>query len=281
MILEIPTFLKWAGGKRRILDTLSPLFPTEVRRYFDPFLGGGSVFFFVQQQYRPSFSMISDLNEDLINTYIDVRDNPAELLKSLKLFKKRDSEDFYYRTRKDFNAKKIIAVERSAAFIYMNKTCYSGLFRVNSKNEFNVPYGRYKNAQVFDEGNILAASVLLQGVEIKHQDYRKILDLIEEDDFIYLDPCYDPIKKTSFVQYTPERFSDNDRTNLASFVTGAQLSGAKILLSNNNASKVRQLYKKSSGFQLHRITAPRSLGARVGADSEIVELAIRNYTSVL
>lgn len=271
---KIPVFLKWAGGKRRILDALVPLFPQKIDRYFEPFLGGGSVFFFVKQNYNPSFSMISDLNEDLVNVYRDVRDNPLQLLKSLQSFKRNDSSAFYYQTRKNFNSKKITEIERSAAFIYMNKTCYSGLFRVNSRNEFNVPYGNYKNPEVFDKETILLASRLLQGVRIEHQDYRSTLGFLRHDDFVYLDPCYDPITKTSFVQYTPDRFSESDRENLAAFVMSARAKGAKVLLSNNDMAKVRKLYP---GFHLHRIEAPRSLGARVGAQGMIVELAIRNY----
>ncbi len=275
---KVPTFLKWAGGKRRILNALQPLFPKKIERYFEPFLGGGSMFFYVMQKYRPSFATISDINADLVEVYKTVRDNPHELIKKLKGFKKKDSEEFYYRTRDLFNQKKLQGTERSAAFIYMNKTAYSGLFRVNSKNEFNVPYGRYKNAEVFDEETLSQASTLLQGVEIKCQDYRDILGEIQDEDFIYLDPCYDPIKKTSFVQYTPEKFSKSDRERLSRFVLSAQKRGAKVLLSNNNVSRVKRLYP---GFYFHPINAPRSLGARVGAKSEVIELAIKNYASVV
>ncbi|MHB1086861.1 MAG: DNA adenine methylase [Minisyncoccota bacterium] len=276
---NIPTFLKWAGGKRRILDKLEPLFPQQIERYFEPFLGGGSVFFFVRQKFDPSYSMISDVNLNLISTYRDVRDNPKQLLRALRKFKLRDSSDYYYDVRVAFNAQKITGVERSAAFIYMNKTCYSGLYRVNSRNEFNVPYGKYKNAEIFDEDTIERASELLQGVHIECQDYRNIVKHVGSDDFVYLDPCYDPKTKTSFVQYTPERFSDSDRENLADFVLQVQQRGAKVLLSNNNLARVRELYQHP-GFTLHKITAPRSLGARVGAKSKVVELAIRNYVSV-
>lgn len=274
MDYKIPTFLKWAGGKRRILETLEPLFPKSIDRYFEPFLGGGSVFFFVKQKYNPSFSMISDINQDLVSAYSDVRDRSNELLKSLQFYRKNDSEDFYYKTRKDFNSGRLNGLKRSAAFIYMNKTCYSGLFRVNSKNEFNVPYGKYKNATIYSEKDILLASKLLQGVKIIHQDYRKISPLIKREDFIYLDPCYDPLKKTSFVQYTPEKFSETDRDDLSRFVMGAKKDGARILLSNNDIPEMKVLYKT---FNFHHILAPRSLGSRVGADKEILELALRNF----
>jgi DNA adenine methylase len=270
----LPTFLKWAGGKRRILDSLQPLLPKTIGRYFEPFLGGGSMFFFIKKNYNPRYSCISDINADLVQVYTDVRDRPREMLSELTRLKKRDSEEFYYDVRGAFNAGKLKGIKRSAAFVYMNKTCYSGLYRVNSKNEFNVPYGRYKKAQIFQKEVILEASYLLQGVDIVHQDYRYTADNVRSGDFVYLDPCYDPIKKTSFVQYTPQRFSDNDRIQLGIYVREVQRQGANILLSNNDLPEVRALY---SDLTVHEIRAPRSLGASVGADKEIVELAISNF----
>jgi len=271
----LPTFLKWAGGKRRILAALEPLFPEKIDRYFEPFLGGGSVFFYIKEHYDPKFCMISDINADLVLAYKIVRDDPQSLLKELVKFKNRDSSEFYYRTRDKFNSGYLKGVVRAASFIYMNKACYSGLFRVNSRNEFNVPYGNYKRATMFDKETILHASSLLQGVHIEHLDYRAVSKQICKGDFVYLDPCYDPIKRTSFVQYTPDKFSDMDRQNLASFVKEIDRKGGKVLLSNNDLEAVRELYPTK--FNFGQITAPRSLGARLGADSKIVELAISNY----
>ena len=271
---KIPTFLKWAGGKRRILKDLELLFPKKFNSYFEPFLGGGSFFFFIKEKYNPKFSVISDINEDLILTYKAVRDNPEELIKYLNYFKKNDSSDFFYKTRSKFNSKIIKGIKRCAAFIYLNKTCYNGLFRVNSKNEFNVPYGKYNNPEIFNMENIFHASKLLQGVIIKHQDYRDILKEVSPKSFVYLDPCYDPIKRTSFVSYTPKTFSDSDRIFLADFVHKLKMKGANVLLSNNDLLEVRKLYPT---FYIDQIFAPRSIGARMSDRKKIMELAIHNY----
>lgn len=275
-IPSLPMFLKWAGGKRRILKDLEPLFPERVERYFEPFLGAGCVFFFVKQKYQPRSSMISDVNADLIQTYKTVRDAPDELMHFLKYFKRNNSEEFYYKVRKDFNAHAFEGHKRSAAFIYLNKTCYNGLYRVNLKNEFNVPYGRYESPEVYASEEIMRASELLQGVKIECQDYKAILPSMQKDDFAYLDPCYDPIKRTSFVQYTPDRFSVSDRLDLFEFITAAKDRGAKILLSNNNIPEMRKLYTKPK-FKIHEIAALRSVGSKKESREKVVELAISSY----
>lgn len=270
-MIKIPTFLKWAGGKRRILNKLENLFPKKINRYFEPFLGAGAVFFFVKQKYNPKFCMISDINKDLIDTFIAARDNPAKLISYLKYFKKKNSEKFYYETREKFNKYKIKKLKRAAAFIYLNKNCFNGLYRVNSKNEFNVPYGKYKNPEIFEEKNIYFASNLLQGVKIKHQDYRRIKKQIKIGDFIYLDPCYDPIKKTSFANYTPERFCVADRLELAKFIKASRRKRANIVLSNNNLPEIKRIY---SNFKITEILASRSINANPVGRGKVKELVI-------
>lgn len=271
---KIPTFLKWAGGKRRILNDLVKLMPAKFDSYFEPFLGGGAAFFFIKEVFNPKKIVISDINEDLILTYKAVRDFPEELIKNLKYFKKNNSSDFFYKVRSKFNLKKFIGVKRCAAFIYLNKTCYNGLFRVNSKNEFNVPYGKYNNPEIFSKENILYASKLLKRVIIKHQDYRKIVKDVSSGSFVYLDPCYDPIKRTSFVSYTPKNFSDSDRVFLADFVHKLKEKGADVLLSNNDLVAVRELYPN---FFIDEIFAPRSIGSRASDRKKVMELAIHTY----
>lgn len=273
-MIKIPTFLKWAGGKRRILKELEQLFPSKIERYFEPFLGAGAVFFLVKQKYNPKFCMISDINRDLIDTFIVVRDNPAKLISYLKYFKKRHSKNFYYKIREKFNHHKINGLNRSAAFIYLNKTCFNGLYRVNSKNEFNVPFGEYKNPEIFNEKNIYIANQLLQGVKIKKQDYKRIKELVEIDDFVYLDPCYDPIKKTSFTNYTPKRFCEADRIELVEFIRILRKKRVNILLSNNNLPEVRKLY---SDLKIRKILAPRSINADPLGRKKAIELAISNF----
>jgi len=275
-IFALPIFLKWAGGKRRILKNLEPLFPERVERYFEPFLGAGSIFFFIKQKYRPRFSLISDANADLIQTYKTVRDAPDRLINFLKYFKKNNSEEFYYKVRKDLNEHAFEDHKRSAAFIYLNKTCYNGLYRVNLKNEFNVPYGRYESPEIYSSEGIMKASELLQGVQIECQDYQAILPSVKKGDFVYLDPCYDPIKRTSFVHYTPDRFSISDRNDLFEFIATAKNRGAKILLSNNNIPEIRKLYTMPK-FKIHEIEAFRSVGSKKGSRDKVIELAISSY----
>lgn len=273
MPIKIPTFLKWAGGKRRLISELEKLFPNKIERYFEPFLGGGSMFFYIKQKYNPKFSMISDINQDLIDTYKSVRDNPKELIKQLKYFKKNNSIKFYYKTRERFNCQKLKGIKRCAAFIYLNKTCFNGIYRVNSKNEFNVPYGKHKNPEVFNENIILYASELLQGVEIVRKDYRNIKDYARKDDFVYLDPCYDPLKKTSFANYTPKRFCELDRIELAKFVRYLKIKGVNVLLSNNDLPEIKKLY---SDFKIIKILAPRCINSNGNGRGKVIELAISN-----
>ena len=269
---KMPTFLKWAGGKRRILPLIEQFFPKKFERYFEPFLGGGSVFFYIKEKYNPSECIISDTNRDLINTYLHVRDCPRELIKELSLFKKDHSKEFYYTVRERFNKFKYDEVERSAAFIYLNKTCFNGLYRVNRKNEFNVPFGQLKNPGIYDEETIYAASNLLGNkVKIRHQDYGAVLKSAEKNDFVYLDPCYDPIKKTSFANYTPIRFSEADRNVLYAFIENLRKRGTKVVLSNNDIPQIRSLY---SGYKISEILAPRFIGSKASYRSNLTELVI-------
>jgi DNA adenine methylase len=272
---DIPTFLKWAGGKRRLLDKLEPFLPEKINAYFEPFLGGGAFFFFVMQKLKPRKAFISDLNENLVETFKSVRDNPAKLIKQLEKFKSQHSETFYYGLRKAFNQHEVKGIARSAAFIYLNKACYSGIYRVNSKNEFNVPYGKYKNTSFFTNEALMRASSLLRNVEIYHSDYRSILPQTASGDFVYLDPCYDPINKTSFVQYTPERFKLEDRIALSEFVNKLDERGVSVLLSNNDIAPVRKMY---SHLKIEKLSAPRSLSYRWAHSKGVVsEIAIHNY----
>lgn len=270
--MEIPTFLKWAGGKRRLIEQLDSSIPRKIDGYYEPFLGGGSMFFYIKQKYNPEFCVLSDINKDLIETFKAVRDNPKELIRFLRYFKGKNSEEFYYFIRKKFNELKIQGIRRSAAFIYLNKTCYNGLYRVNSKNEFNVPHGKYKNPEIFNKETILKASQLLQGVIIKNQDYREIIDSVNEKDFVYLDPCYDPVKKTSFANYTPKRFCETDRIELAKFMRILKNRSVGVVLSNNNIPEVKNLYLD---FEIKEILASRSINSNPNGRGKITELVIK------
>lgn len=278
-MIKIPTFLKWAGGKRKILLEIDKHIPFKINRYYEPFLGGGSVFFYIKQKYNPKFCMISDVNKDLIDSYINVRDNPKKLMQLLKYFKKNNSKKFYYKIRKLFNEHKIEGIKRSAAFIYLNKTCFNGLYRVNSKDEFNVPYGKHKNPEIFNEETILFASELLQGVKIIRQDYEKIKRFVKKGDFVYLDPCYDPLKKTSFANYTPKKFSSEDNKRLSMFVAELNGKDVKVLFSNNITENVKRYYKKEDGFKQIIIYSFRSVGSREDYRGIMPEFLIKNYSS--
>lgn len=270
----IPTFLRWAGGKRRILPLIEKFFPEKIDRYFEPFLGGGSVFFYVKQKYNPSRCLISDTNLDLVNTYIHVRDEPERLLKYLAKYRIKNNEDFYYKTRQRFNDKKIKGVERSAVFIYLNKTCFNGLYRVNRQNKFNVPYGQLKNPKIADKIAIFEASNLLRdNVEIRHQDYSSVINQAKKNDFIYLDPCYDPIKRTSFTSYTPDKFSEKDREKLHNFIETLRKKGSRVVLSNNDVKAVRSLYL-APNYRIKEIQAPRYIGSKGLYRSSVSELVI-------
>jgi len=273
-MVRIPAFLKWAGGKRNLIQQIKPFLPEKVDRYFEPFLGGGSMFFYIKQIYSPKYCLISDINADLIQTYIHVRDKPKELIELFKVFSKKNCKEFYYECRKKFNDQDFKGVERSSSFIYLNKTCFNGLYRVNMKGEFNVPFsGRRKPC--FSEEDIMFASNLLRNVNIKCQDYRKIKNYVKKNDLVYLDPCYDPLTRTSFVHYTVNRFSLEDREKLANFMNFLKYKEANVRLSNNELEDIRTLYS-DMGFRIENLMSPRcinSIGSRRG---RITELLIMN-----
>ena len=271
---ESPSFVKWAGGKRRLIGKLEPLFPIEIDRYFEPFLGGGAVFFYIKQKYNPKTCVISDINEDLIATYIAVRDRLPLLIRYLAFFKRKNSKNFYYTTRKKFNQKRIRGIKRCAAFIYLNKTCFNGLHRVNTKNEFNVPYAYYSRPEIYSTPALEIASRLLQGVDIRTLDYEEILTEIRSGDFVYLDPCYDPLTKDSFDKYTPKRFSSAERHRLFQFIKKLRERRASILLSNSDSKGLRALYKE---YDIAEILAPRVINSNGQQRGQIIELAITNY----
>ncbi len=273
----IPTFLKWVGGKRKFLDKLDQNMPKEFGDYYEPFLGGGSVFFYMKQKFPEKKFTISDINEDLINTYKDIRDNPYEIIGHLKSLKKLNSKEFYLKVRESFNKKRFSGIKRSAVFIYINKVCFNGIYRVNSKNEFNVPYGNYNNPEIFKEETIMFASELLQGVKILCQDYSEINKSIKKGDFVYFDPCYDPLKKTSFANYTPDRFNDDDNIRMSNFVKELKNKKVKFLFSNNLTPNVKRLYPRKEGFVYFKFEAFRSVGSKGEYREKVPELLIKNY----
>ncbi len=264
-------FVKWAGGKRQLLDVLMKNVPPKFGTYIEPFVGGGALLF----ELEPKRAIISDTNYELINAYRVIRDNLEELIESLK--NHLNEEDYYYRIRA-LDPSTLTPVERASRFIYLNKTCYNGLYRENSKGEFNVPFGRYKSPKICDEENLRSVSEFLRSVDIQilYQDYRETCKLAREGDFVYLDPPYHPISKTSsFTKYTKEDFTREDQITLSEVFKELDRKGCYIMLSNSNTEFIKDLYR---GFEIVELSANRSINCKAeGRGKEKVEILVKNY----
>ena len=193
--LLLPLFLKWAGGKLQLIEQFKNLFPHKFHNYYEPFIGSGAVFFYVKSKLKPNKVILSDTNEELINCFLIVRDKPSELVELLLNYRKKHSKEYYYAVR-SIESNRLDSVNRAARLIYLNKTCFNGLYRVNSKGQFNVPFGDYESPSIFDKTTLFQASQLLQGVDLQVMTFEKVLDFAGKDDFVYLDPPYIPLSKT-------------------------------------------------------------------------------------
>jgi DNA adenine methylase len=266
--VEAGPFLKWAGGKKQLLKQYSPYFPETWRTYFEPFLGGGAVFFHLQ----PSAAVLSDITEELTNAYTVVRDRVEELIAALGVH--RNERHYYYSVRA-WRPETLTPVERAARLIFLNRTCFNGLYRVNSKGQFNVPFGRYSNPTICDQTGLRAASLALRGVEICAADFEEALDRAETGDFAYLDPPYNPLSTTSsFTAYAQGGFSENAQRRLASVYKRMDSRGVMLMLSNSASELVRGLY---SGFRVVEVTARRAINSKAEGRGRIPELLILNY----
>lgn len=279
--ISIPTFVKWAGGKCQLLEQFEPFFPVKVNRYFEPFVGSGAVFFYIKQTRKPDYCMISDNNENLMNLYIAVRDNLNELLDLLKKYKKehmKDPKKYYYQQRKEFNKTKDMLI-KSTLLIYLNKTCYNGLYRVNSQGEFNVPMGSYRDPSIVQRKILEQASQLLQNVTIKSMNFEKILDFAESGDFIYFDPPYYPISTTSsFTSYQKEIFLDEEQKHLAKVFQKLDGRGCMVMLSNSDSSFIHDLYNKyENEGHLYTVKAKRMINCNSEGRKPINEIVVTNY----
>jgi DNA adenine methylase len=270
-------FLKWAGGKAQLLKQFETFFPAKLESYLDPFMGGGAVFFHLKARFPKMRACLCDINPELVNCYQAVRDQPAELMGRLDehLAKFREQgETYYYLVRSDHELGG--KVERAARMIFLNKTCYNGLWRVNGQGRFNVPIGSYKPEKVtlYDRENLLAASRALQGVELKVQDFRKTLHQAAAGDFAYLDPPYYPVSRTAnFTSYTKEDFGKADQKELAALFADAAGRGVRLMQSNSDTAEVRKLY---AGFKIQTVKARRAVNrdaAKRGLISEVVVTA--------
>lgn len=264
-------FVKWAGGKRQLLRVLIANVPKTFNTYIEPMVGGGALLF----ELMPERGIISDINYELINAYRVIRDNVDELIENLK--KHRNEESYFYKVRAQ-NPEELSPVERASRFIYLNKTCYNGLYRENSKGEFNVPFGKYKNPKICDEENLRAVSEFLNSsdVQILCQDYKDTCELAKKGDFVYLDPPYHPLSKTaSFTKYNRYDFTEEDQMELSKVFRELDRKGCYVMLSNSNTEFVKKLYR---GYRIEEIEASRAINCKgEGRKRDKIELLIRNF----
>lgn len=245
--------------------------PQRIRRYFEPFLGSGAVFFYVNRTHQPSRSYLGDQNQELTNAYLQVRDHPTRLLDRLELHQQRHNEMHYYRTRKEVPAD---PVDRAARFIYLNKTCFNGLWRVNSKGEFNVPMGRYHRPPVHTPPLIQHASRALRTAHIKSADFVTLLAPARRGDFIYLDPPYLPLTPSSFTKYTKGDFGIQEHRRLAALYRALDRRGCQLVLSNSDHPLMRKFY---AGYRIRRVQARRAINCHGDSRGPVTELVVMNY----
>jgi len=272
-------FVKWAGGKRQLIPVLNQHIPKNFGSFFEPFLGGGAMLFHLLLNYPKHKFIVSDLNSDLVLSYITIRDRADELISSLKNHAKnysKNSYSYYYSVR-DSEPKG--QMEKTSRLIFLNRTCFNGLYRVNSKGKFNVPLGRYSNPNIVNEENILAVSDILQSkkVSIKCQDFGAVLDNAKKDDFVYFDPPYQPISQTAnFTSYTNRDFTTNDLKRLSKVCQDLDSRGCKIMLSNSDCKEVTQSFSKDS-WKVDKIKANRAINSNSKKRTGHTELLIKNY----
>lgn len=289
-------FLKWAGGKTQLLSTIESFLPESFRRennvtYIEPFVGGGAVLFYMLQKY-PNIkrAIINDINPHLIKTYSVLRDKPFSLINALndlqntfKALGEYDKQkDFFLDIRSRFNQSPLTDVEEAAYMIFLNRTCFNGLYRENSKGAFNVPFGRYSNPTICDEELILADSELLQKVELLNGDFSNTSEHVQGYTFFYFDPPYRPLDATSsFNSYVKESFDDNEQIRLKNFYSNISASGCYAILSNSDCKGRNAeddffdiLYRD---FFIERVYAKRCINANAAKRGILTELLIRNY----
>lgn len=303
-IVEARPFLKWAGGKKQLIDDIESRLPKEIKKsgkiekYFEPFIGGGAIFFHLVSNYDIKEAYLYDINRELILVYNVIKNNPEKLIYHLSIladdFLPRSQEDrkkYFLEVRAlfnedvaDFNFDKYSDehVRRAAYTIFMNKTCFNGLFRLNRKGEFNVPCGKYKNPLICDKENIRNVSEVLKNVNIFNASYLESEDLIDDKSLVYLDPPYRPLSKTSnFTTYAGNEFGDEEQLELGAYYKRISEKGAKVILSNSdpknedpNDNFFDDLY---GDFTIERVKANRAINSNAKKRGAINEILVRNY----
>lgn len=269
---ETYPIVKWVGGKRQLMFELIKNMPKSYNRYFEPFIGGGALFF----ELQPENAYISDMNEELINLYSVVRDNVYELIEDLS--KHEVSKEYFLEIRNIDRTEKyaeLSGVERASRFIYLNRTCFNGMYRVNSQGQFNVPFGHYKNPRIIDENNLLNCSELLKKTEIKCADFSEVLTKVQKGDFVYFDPPYVPLNETSsFTSYTKDGFDIDMQFKLRDVCDELDSLGVKFMLSNSDTKLVNELYVN---YEIKKVFASRQINANADGRGKITEVLVRNY----
>ncbi len=273
-------FVKWVGGKRQLIKQFRDmgLYPPDdfdpiKNSYFEPFVGGGAIFF----DLLPSKAYLSDMNFELVTTYNVIKNDVELLIKSLK--KHVYSKEYFLKLR----AKKVsslTSLQTASRFIYLNRTCFNGLYRVNSKGGFNVPFGDNKNPLICDEINLRKVSKVLQDVEIKHQDYKSAVRKAKKGDFVYLDPPYHPMSSTSsFTSYTKESFGEKEQIELRDTFLELHKKGCFVMLSNSNADFINKIYGELKKYEItvHKVDAGRSINSKGTGRGKIKEVLVTNY----
>lgn len=267
-------FVKWVGGKGRILTQLLPLLPpgVELMRHVEPFVGGGAMFFARQ----PERALLADVNPALIETYRTVRDELEAVIDALVPLAQRHGKEHYYRARERYNGnRRLTDAERAALFIYLNKTCFNGLHRVNRKGEFNVPAGRYKNPRILDEQTLRAASAALQGADIRCTTFEELIDAARPGDFVYFDPPYEPKSETAnFTTYARDGFTRDDQRRLHDVFRELDRRGCRLMLSNSDVPFIRYLYR---AWRIDTVAAPRAVNCNGRGRGKVSEVVVRNY----
>ena len=293
----IKPFVKWAGGKNSLIPQLTKYYPIELKngkieRYIEPFVGGGAVLIDLLQKYKIKEAYAFDINEDLINCYNVIKNNIEELIQELEkkekeflILEEDDRQEYFYNVRTSYNSyslNKENDVKRASEFIFLNRTCFNGLYRVNKNGKFNVPCGKYKNPTICDSRNLRNLSNLIKNVTFECGDYKNSEKLINKNTFVYFDPPYRPLSaSSSFTSYAKEDFNDENQRELAEYYNELSLKNVKLMLSNSNPKNVNiednffeDIYK---GFIINEISAKRTINSNAKGRGEISELVITNY----
>lgn len=271
-------FVKWVGGKRQLLTQfrLMNLYPPEKfdiknGKYFEPFVGGGAVFF----DLLPETAHLSDLNNELIVTYNVIKNDVENLINSLK--KHKLDKEYFLKIRAQ-NLEKLSDLNIASRFIYLNRTCFNGMYRVNRKGEFNVPFGKYTHPLICDENNLRKVSKALKNIEIKKQDYKEVLKKAKKGDFIYFDPPYYPVSKTAlFTSYTSESFLDKEQIELRDTFIELHKRGCFVMLSNSDTPFINKIYSEPKGLRITKVQACRAINSDASKRGKITEVLVTNY----